>query len=271
MSQITTLTVPAEDRWRDIGRKKQINLYSPADWHYGHPCCNEKFVAKVIKTIEDDPVGYWVSLSDLGENALASSWAGAIYEQIYTPKQQMDDLTKMLYPIRKKCLGFLDSNHGFRTFKVSGLNFDQLLATNLGVPYLGVCCLMKITLHGGRDSFLIAMHHGYGGGYTKGGKINAAMKLRQLFPTADLCLTAHSHIFAITPATKWFSWHTGGYNRKTPLSKHIGHDVVCGSALEYGGYALRKLMPPAERGQAKIELIGCKALKKKEIKITEIT
>lgn len=271
MSQIVTIQVPNETRWKSIAKKKQINLYVLTDWHLGHENCNEYFINKVIKIIKEDSIGYWVALGDLTENALASTFAGAIFEQVYTPKHQLEIVEKNLTPIASQGLGILTGNHGFRAFKVANINPDEIIAKNLDVPYLGVCCLMKLTLHNGRDSFLIAMHHGHGGGYTKGGKINAAMKLRQLFPTADLCLTAHSHIFAISPATKWFDWHTGGYNRKSPLSKHIGYDVICGSTLEYGGYALRKLMPPAERGQAKIELISSRGDKKKEIKISEIT
>jgi len=242
----------------------EIHLYPLGDWHYGSPRCDEKLMRKVVKIVMNDPIGYWLGIGDFHENNLEGS-TGSSYEQLLNPEEQLygrfenngklrrEGLFHILEPIKDKCLFMIEGNHGYRTTKASGLVPDKMIATHLGAPFKGISCLGKIYVKD--TTFKILAHHGHGGGRTLGGKINVALRIRDLAPTADLTISGHTHTISRTPSV-WFDLIQGATgNKHSPLYEGMGWDYVCGSLLSYNGsYAERKVMPPAVKGQIMIKL-----------------
>lgn len=265
--------------------RDEIHLYVLGDWHYGSPRCDEKLLHKFLKIIENDKFGYWIAVGDLHENNLEGA-AGSVYEQVMNPEEQIygkydingkvrrPGILHLLEPIANKGLFVVEGNHGYRTTKVSGLVPDRIIADKLGVPFKGIGCIGKFIINADTKvcsrTYKFLVHHGFGGGRTVGGKINSAMRIRDLAPTVDLTISGHTHMISRTPRV-WFDMLQGGKgSHKSALYEGYGWDYVCGSLLSYSGsYAERKIMPPAVKGQIMISLHATKPDKKQTFEVID--
>ena len=205
-----------------------IKIYNLGDIHRGNNNCDTDLLAKNIALIKDDPYAYWVSTGDLLETAIKSS-KSSCYEAT-TPEEELDALSAELKPIRKKCLGFVASNHQDRIKKEVGLSLDKVLADRAKIKFLGISAVIKVVC--GRAAYFIFMHHGVGGG-TDGNKVNRAMKLAQNVHGADIYLTGHTHSFNHVPDIQVVLDRKR--DKKTEI---ISHHITTGHYLQYkGSYA----------------------------------
>ena len=202
-----------------------IKIFNLGDIHRGNNNCDTNVLKKNIQRINDNPGFYWVSTGDLLETAIKSS-KSSCYEAS-TPEEELDALSLELKPIRKKCLGFVASNHQNRIKKEVGLSLDKILAERARIPFLGISGIIKVTC--GRCSYYIAMHHGAGGG-TDGNKVNRAMKLAQNWLGVDIYLTGHTHSFSYVQDIQNL------IDRKRNKTVKINtHHVTTGHYLQYDG------------------------------------
>jgi len=217
----------------------EINLYPIGDFHYGSRQCDVKFIRKTIEIIKNDPIGWWVGMGDLMENAIIGSKSD-VYLQRVPPEEQIETLVELLEPIKDKALFLIAGNHEQRTMRVVGLIPEQVIASRLMIPYKGYSCYADLILNSKTPKgFKCYFHHNYGGGYTAGGKVNKANQLRKIVPTADAIFSGHFHITSRIPV-QWFD--TG----KKGVIEHIGYDYITGSALQWhDSYAEEKAKPPA--------------------------
>lgn len=235
-----------------------IKLFNIGDLHRAHPNCDEAFFFQIIAMIKDDPNAYWVSTGDLGELALKDS-KGDVYEA-GSPQWELDQLTYELGPIAKKCLGFVHSNHHVRVQKASGVNFDKVLATQLGIPYLGKTGVIAITV--ARCTYYVALHHGVGGG-TRGNKINRAQKFSSQYPGADLYLTGHVHTYDDFPIYQKYI-----DKKRIAMSKVIAWHQIAGHFLGFeDSYADEKMLEESPVCCGVSELHGCSVGKNDKKKI----
>lgn len=234
-------------------KDKSFNLYPVGDWHLGSVNCDERFIAKVINQIKDDPKARWVGMGDLMENALVGSQSD-IYTQIIPPKEQMDHIVDILDPVKKKGLFLIAGNHEQRTMRLAGIHPEVYIATRLELPFLRFSCYARFVLTGARNSearyFTAYFHHNYGGGYTKGGKVNRADQLRRIAPTADAIFSGHFHITSRIP-TIWYELGA------THIHECTGFDYITGSALTWNvSYAEEKAKPAAAKEHICVEFIA---------------
>lgn len=214
---------------------REVSIYPLGDWHYGSRQCNEAFINQVIAKVKDDPKGYWVGMGDFMENAIIGSKSD-MYTQLLPPKEQMEHIADLLDPIKEKGLFFIGGNHEARTMRQSGIQPEMYISTRLSLPYMGFSCLAVFELDRVRGPYCFTTyyHHNTGGGYSIGGKVNAAEKLRQIVPTADATFSAHLHTTGRIPV----KWYEAG---KTQIVERIGYDYMIGSALTWNGsYAEEK-------------------------------
>ena len=227
-----------------------ITIYPLGDFHFGSEQCNKQFLAQVIEEIRENPLAYWVGMGDMIENAIVGSKSD-VYTQTAQPKDQIDYIVKLLTPIKEKGLFLIAGNHEQRTTRLVGLIPEQHIAMMLGLPYAGFSCLAFFQVKSkGPVGFSCYFHHNFGGGYTPGGKVNVAAKLRQIVPTADATFTAHVHTTSRMPVT----WYECSY--KSILEK-TGYDYCIGSALMWDrSYAEERAKRPATQEFIKVTLVG---------------
>jgi len=232
-------------------KSKHFTLYPLADIHYGSLQCNVGFFQQVIKEIEGNPNAYWVGMGDFMENAVIGSKSD-VYTQTVSPKVQMERIVEMLKPIKKKGLFLIGGNHEQRSHRLVGLIPEQYIGIQLGIPYKGFSCLANLQVEGKTpNTFICYFHHNYGGGYTKGGKVNRAESLRRITPGVNATFSAHFHTTSRIPAV----WYEAG---RTRVIKRTGYDYITGSALEWSGsYAEERAKPSASCELIKVTFIGC--------------
>ena len=228
-----------------------MTIYPLGDFHYGSRQCNEKFIRQVVDEIKENDLAYWVGMGDMIENALIGSKSD-VYTQTVPPTEQMDYICDLLRPIAKKGLFGIAGNHEQRSMRVAGIIPEQYMLTRLGLPYMGFSCLAYFIMSKCKTpkAFQAFFHHYYGGGYTKGGKINRAEQLRRIVPVVDATFSGHFHITSRTPVT----WFEAG---REQIIKHTGYDYITGSTLEWNkSYAEERAKPAATCELIKVTFIG---------------
>jgi hypothetical protein len=174
------------------------------------------------------------------------------------PRDQIEDVCKMLEPIAKKGLFCIPGNHEERSMRAVGLHPDEIICSKLWIPYVGYSCMavFSLNIHRKHDrtnakahykmNVSCYFHHNYGGGWTNGGKVSAAGKLRLIAPTVDATFSAHLHTTSRLPVT----WFEPGKSR---VLKRTGYDYIIGSALTWNErYAEEKAKRPATIEQIKV-------------------
>ena len=230
---------------------KRITLYPLGDWHYGSRQSDVGFIQKVVDEVKSNPEARWVGMGDLIENAIIGSKSD-VYLQMIPPEEQLNAVCDILGPIKDKGLFILAGNHESRTMRVAGLQPEQHISARLLVPFAGYSCMAWITLTKAhkKNRFSLYCHHNYGGGYTMGGKVNRAEKLRDIFPTVDATFSGHFHTTSRTPKT----WFEPGVS---DVLKMTGYDYITGSALTWDeSYAEEKAKPPSTVEHIKVTFVG---------------
>jgi len=230
---------------------KQFTLYPIGDWHYGSRQADVKFIRQVVNEIKNNPEAKWVGLGDFIENAIVGSKSD-VYLQTIPPKEQVDEIINILEPVREKGLFLILGNHEARTMRAVGQQPEDIISYALRVPVAGysACAVFDLTKAHTPRSFSCYFHHGAGGGYTVGGKVNAAAKMRLIAPTADATFSGHSHTTSRSPVT-WFEPGRCGILRKT------GYDYITGSTLTWDeSYAEEKAKRASTVEHIKVTFVG---------------
>jgi hypothetical protein len=149
-----------------------------------------------------------------------------------------------------------------RISKAIGLDILGLICRKLGIGDKYSPGFLVIRLSLPKTAWYIVLHHGYGGGRLKGGKINNLQRLGNLFPNADFILMGHTHDFIMTTDKKFI------IDKKHNLIKeHTTYFINVPSFLNYGGYAEQYAYPLQSSGVVKITLPNVLNFYKNSIKI----
>ena len=135
--------------------------------------------------LAEEPDTYLLILGDLFENAIPSRGEGMMFEQSLTPDDQIDEVDRILRPVKDKIIGACTSNHSRRTYKEVGIDMDAQLYKRLGIHkvYQG---LQGVVLFEGKQ---IAFAHGMG----SGDNWNDAKRLFAVYPQADIVAVSQRH------------------------------------------------------------------------------
>lgn len=226
--------------FRYITKEKKVTLYPFVCWHVGAPQADYEFIHEMLALAKEDPHGKIIYMGDGGECVTKSS-KGQIYEQTMSPQEQKQWLVNTLTPVKDKILFGVKGNHGNRTFKDSGLSFDESLCSALGVPYLGTGVFWNMVV--GRSSYDIYTNHGVDSGTNTGTKVNKA-KVFEKIVDADAIMTAHSHICAPIPPVRR-AYLDNSHADNNPIRWRTTYGYICGCAYDSRtGYAEDKAYEP---------------------------
>lgn len=250
--------------------KKEIGLAVVNDWHWGSPQCDQQAVKNWVKMIKEKK-WYWIGLGDLMENALISS-VGDVYQQLMSPQDQADEVIEMLRPIAGRCIGMVSGNHGRRTWKITGMDPDMVIAHQAGIQYrpYTLYALIRLSTSGVTTHWRIMAHHTVGGGRTSGGKLNALCRMSEVSPACDLYLGGHSHSPASDEDRIITMEVPAGAGRGRPVMRYLHRRFSsCGSTLDYAGsYGEARLMRPAMMCQV-VHFLGAKRRHKRDASLPD--
>lgn len=216
------------------------------DVHMGSPAHDAKLFQKAVEYIKAHDDCYWVSTGDLLDVALKDSKS-----DVYTAmplEKEFKLLTEALAPIADKCLGIVGSNHHHRFDRSVGMSLDQLLCDKLGVPFLGITGLVNVVCD--KAAYYVAMHHGFGGGRTRGAKTANLAYFGTIIPGADLYLSGHTHTYVSFPEDIPYIDRKRGL-----LVDYQAHFVCTAHFLKWkNSYGESKLYKPSTPGAALVTL-----------------
>ena len=223
----------------------EVGLACCGDWHLGAQTCDEDAVDDWVAKIHDNK-WHVILMGDLTENATLGS-VGAVFEQRITPQQQVRIVIDKLKPVKDYIIGAVGGNHGRRSVKAVGLDPDEIICWELGIPYWGHTGAGRIQL-GKETNWKIMAHHGAGGGALLGSKLNVVSeKMTKIMPLMDLYLAGHTHADVAGSDTRPdLTYGRGGVS----ITKKRRHFSGTGSLLDYDdSYAEGMLLPPASKVQ----------------------
>ncbi len=115
-----------------------------------------------------------------------------------------------------------------------------------------------------RNEFTFAITHGSGGGMYIGSSANRVQRFGEVVEGIDCLITAHTHKPLTFPVSKLVF----DARAKRVLQKQFVV-AVASSFLDYGGYPVQKLLPPAAKVMTEIVLIYNRDGSKQEIRVIQ--
>ncbi len=223
---------------RDLDLKEPvIRLYPLPCFHVGAAQSDVIFIRQHVKRIQEDPNAIWIYLGDGGECVTKLS-KGSIYDQLYSPQEQLEILEELLAPIKDKGWAGIRGNHGYRIYKETGISFDSALCVSLGIPYMDAQTWAHLRVN--RSDYNLYFHHGVDSGITSQAKLNSAEKFTK-YIDVDALFTAHSHVGLELPPAALLRVS----NVKMKVETKLRHQYICGSGYDSRtGYAAEKGYPP---------------------------
>lgn len=239
---------------------KEIEILIFADEHIGDPRCDKKYLEERIKYVQEHDNAYCILGGDLMDNATKTS-IGDTYSQTLSPMEQIDEISNLFKPIKKKILGCVIGNHEFRTYKKEGIDIMRCVCDRLGIVnrYSDTGALLFIRFgdaggneHHRRICYTLYMTHGAGGGRKEGAK---AIRLADMAGIVDADIYCHHH----THLPMIFKQDYFRTNLTSSTVSEVTKLFVNGSAnLGYGGYGEAQGYKPAALDKPKIILSGTK-------------
>lgn len=247
---------------------KRLTIIPLADAHYGSQEFNEVRWHNAIKRIQDDPDCYAILVGDLLDTTLKKS-IGNIFEATCPPSVQKEWLVNELTPIKGKILAAVGGNHERRALKEADDDplYDVMVQIGKENVYRQNICFMQIKLTypcKGKDKqryeFSFAITHGAGGGQYIGSSANKAQTYGNYIEGIDCLITAHTHKPVTFPVAKLVFEHGAVIKKQFVVA-------VASSFLDYGGYSVQKMLPPA--AHTLTEIILTYADFKKDIRVLQ--
>lgn len=212
----------------------------------------KKFCADVLK---QDNV--FITLGgDLINNATRSSVSN-IFEETMRPSEQKKEMAEMLKPLAEagRILCAVRGNHEKRSGKdadddpmydiMAKLDLEDIYREN--VAFLKICMGDKNGDGKTNPTYCLALTHGAGGGIYTGAAVNRNERFGTIIDGIDGLIVGHTHKGAITKPMKIF---VDKFNNKISYKQYVVISSV--PWLQYGGYALAKMMIPATNGEPQI-------------------
>lgn len=235
----------------------EIEIVPIADVHLGAEEHRAKDWKQFCASVLERPNVYLILAGDLCNNAIKSGISNVYAEKI-PPSTQKRMMAEQLKPLADegRILACTGGNHEWRSKKEvdDDMMLDVCSKLNIEDIYRRDACFLKIVM-GERckdhnyHTFVIGMTHGAGGGIYTGASVNRSERFAQTIDGLDILVAGHTHKIHTTKPMK--------------LRVDVNHDLVVprpyyvvnvGSWMDYGGYAMRKMLLPSSPGLQIIKL-----------------
>lgn len=225
-----------------------IDIYPISDVHLGAVEHAEPEWQNFLKKVESDNA-YVILAGDLLNNSTRGTKFANPFDEVLRPREAKRRMVEYLEPIKDRILCVVSGNHEQRTIRDSDqdmtydicakLNVEHLYREN--IAFMLVSCGRRNTENKALSTFSFCVTHGTGGGIYTGAAVNRSERFGNVVEGVDCIVTGHVHKgFVSKPAKIVLDARNGVVSMK--------HYVVisCVSWLNYGGYAARAMMLPAQ-------------------------
>lgn len=246
-----------------IPTSEDITVIPVGDVHLGSRECKEQEFIDFIEKVKNTPNVYLLLLGDLIDNGTRNSVTN-IFRATMSPSSQKKEMAKLLTHVADRILASVSGNHEKRKDSrdadddpcydiMAKMDKEELHRENmafvkitLGEQYTedGVRSNSKY-----RPSYTICLTHGSGSGALPGSVINKNERLGFCLDGVDLLVVGHSHKPMVSQPGKVVV-----DNRNNKVSIVPFKVVTATSWLDYGDYAMAKMLQPSSHALQKITL-----------------
>jgi len=224
-----------------------VTVYPISDVHFGALEHLNKEWLEFCKLIENAPDTYVILGGDLINNSTRSSVASP-WDDTVRPREQKKCMVEMLTPIKDRILCAVTGNHEARSLKDADDDptYDIMCKLDIEDVYRQNIAFMKLSLgHRSNDdtpiqSYTFAVTHGAGGGIYTGATVNRNERFGNIIEGLDCLVVGHTHKGTVSKPSKIV---IDRKNSKVSMSHYVVVSMV--SWLNYGGYAMKKMLLPA--------------------------
>ena len=229
-----------------------ITIFPISDVHYGALEHLNKEWAEFCKMIERTPNAYIILGGDLVNNNVRTCSFINPYDELVRPREQKHRMVEYLEPIKDRILCAVSGNHEARSLKDNDVDITYDIMAKLDIEdfYRQGMCFMKVGLGKRTDedaplqSYTFAVTHGAGGGIYTGATVNRNERFGNVIDGLDCLIVGHTHKGTVTKPSKIV---IGRKNAKVSMQEYTVISMT--SWLNYGGYAMQKMLLPAHVGE----------------------
>ena len=225
-----------------------IVIFPISDVHYGALEHMQKEWIEFCKLVEETPNAYIILGGDLVNNNVRTCGFINPYDELVRPREQKHKMVEYLTPIKDRILCAVSGNHEARSIKDDDIDITYDIMTKLDIEdlYRPSTAFMKVSL-GKRNrstaplqSYTFAVTHGAGGGIYTGATVNRNERFGNVVEGLDCLIVGHTHKGTVSKPSKIV---IDRKNNKVNMSHYTVISMV--SWLNYGGYAMQKMLLPA--------------------------
>ena len=252
---------------REFPNREDLTIIPVSDVHMGALEHMKDEWEKFCKNVIAQPNVLVTLGGDLINNATRSSVSN-IFKETMFPSAQKRKMAEMLKPLaaENRILCAVSGNHERRSQKdcddepmldiMCKLDLEDLYRENMAFVKLVIGD--KLAAGNRNPTYTLAVTHGAGGGIYTGGAVNRNERFGYVIDGIDAIIVGHTHKGAITKPMKIF---VDTHNNKISMKPFVVVSSV--PWMQFGGYALQKMLLPTQSGNPQImKLCG------KEKKIT---
>ena len=225
-----------------------IVIFPISDVHFGALEHMNKEWLDFCKIVEQTPNARIILGGDLINNNVRTCGFVNPYDELVRPREQKKKMVEFLTPIKDRILCAVSGNHEARSMRDDDIDvtYDIMAKLDIEDLYRPNMAFMKVSLgHRKRDntpiqSYTFAVTHGAGGGIYTGATVNRNERFGNVIDGLDCLVVGHTHKGTVSKPSKIV---IDRKNNKVSMSHYTVISMT--SWLNYGGYAMQKMLLPA--------------------------
>lgn len=225
-----------------------ITIIPISDVHFGALEHLEKEWVEFCHKVAEEENTYIILGGDLINNNVRTCGFINPFDEVVRPREQKKRMVEFLEPIKDRILCVVSGNHEARSLKDDDVDITYDIVTKLDIEdlYRPNLAFMKVSLgHRNSDntpiqSYTFAVTHGAGGGIYTGATVNRNERFGNVIEGLDCLVVGHTHKGTVSKPSKIV---IDRKNNVVSMSHYTVISMV--SWLNYGGYAMRKMLLPS--------------------------
>lgn len=243
-----------------------ITIFPISDVHFGAlEHCSKEWL-DFCKMVENTPNARLILGGDMINNSVRTCSFVNPFDELVRPREQKKRMVEFLEPIKDKILCCVSGNHEARSLKDDDIDITYDIMAKLDIEdlYRPNMCFMKVGLGHRKtedkpiNSYTFAVTHGAGGGIYTGATVNRNERFGNVIDGLDCLIVGHTHKGTISKPGKIV---IDARNEQVYMTHYTVVSMV--SWLNYGGYALRKMLLPSHVADPQKLNLSMKPHKKK--------
>lgn len=243
----------------------EIDIYPIADVHLGAVEHCETEWQSFLKRVEKENA-YLILAGDLLNNSTRGTRFANPFDEVLRPREAKKRMVEYLEPLKERILCVVTGNHEMRTVRDSDQDMTYDICSKLDIEHLyrENIAFMNVTVGERKNedralaSYNLVIQHGTGGGIYTGASINRAERTGNVIENVDCYISGHVHKGFVSKPAKIVM---DARNKKVWMKQYLV--VSCVSWLNYGGYAARSQLLPAQTcDPQRLHLVASKHSKK---------